>query len=120
MNKKACVSCNGSGAKRNCPALGGMICGPCCGSKRNSVIQCSAECPNNPFGANNYDEWLKLDGAWGNKCIGYVADHCPYNEHSFNNELRKYVLFEGDADEYAISDAAPLLMHAKLFWNLDQ
>jgi len=117
MAKITCVSCNGSGAKRNCPALGGMICGFCCGSKRNSAIACSAGCPNNPFGANNYDEWLKLDGAWGNKCIGYVADHYPYNEHSFNNELRKYVLFEGDADEYAISDAAPLLMHAKLFWE---
>ena len=118
MNKTACVSCNGSGAKRNCPALGGMICGPCCGSKRNSAIQCSAGCPNNPFGVNNYDEWLKLDGSWGDKCFRYVVEHYSYNEHSFKNELGKYVLDEGSVEEDIISEAAPLFMHAKLFWEL--
>ena len=117
MNKKICVSCNGSGAKRNCPALGGMICGPCCGSKRNSAIRCSAECPNNPFGVSNYNEWLKLDGSWGHKCFGYLVDHYSYNEHSLKNELRKYMLVEGNEEEDLISDAAPLLMHAKLFWE---
>ena len=117
MNKKTCVSCNGSGAKRNCPALGG-ICGPCCGSKRNSAIRCSAECPNNPFGVSNYNEWLKLDGSWGHKCFGYLVDHYSYNEHSLKNELRKYMLVEGNEEEDLISDAAPLLMHAKLFWKI--
>jgi hypothetical protein len=117
MNKKTCVSCNGSGAKRNCPALGGMICGLCCGSKRNSAIQCSAECPNNPFGVDNYDEWLRLDGSWGNKCFRYLVEHCSYNEYSFKNELGKYVLVEGSAEEDAISEATPLWMHAKLFWE---
>jgi hypothetical protein len=117
MAKITCVSCNGSGAKRNCPVLGGMICGFCCGSKRNSAIQCSAECPNNPFGVNNYDEWLKLDGSWGNKCISYVADHYAHSESSFKKDLRNYVLFEGNVDEYILSEAAPLMMHAKLFWE---
>jgi len=117
MNKKTCVSCNGSGAKRDCPALGGMICGPCCGSKRNSAIQCSAGCPNNPFGVNNYDEWLKLDGSWGEKCFGYVVEHYSYNERSFKNELGKYVLVDGSMDEDAISGATPLFLHAKLFWE---
>ena len=117
MAKITCVSCNGSGAKRNCPVLGGMICGLCCGSKRNSTIHCSAECPNNPFGVNNYDEWLKLDGSWGNKCVGYVADHYAHSESSFKRDLRNYVLFEGNVDEYALSEAAPLMMHAKLFWE---
>jgi hypothetical protein len=117
MAKIACVSCNGSGAKRNCPALGGLICALCCGSKRNSDIRCSAECPNNPFGVNNYDEWLKLDGSWGNKCLGYVADHYSFNEYSFKKELEKYVLLEGSVDEYVISEAMPLFMHAKLFWE---
>src|SRR5512137_63007 len=110
-NKKACVSCNSSGAKRNCPALGGMICGPCCGSKRNSAIRCTAECPNNPFGVNNYDEWLKLDGSWGYKCFAYAVEHYSYSEQSFNNELRKYVLVEDNAEEEVVSDAAPLMMH---------
>jgi hypothetical protein len=117
MNKSQCLSCNTGGAKRDCPALGGLICGSCCGSKRNSAITCTAECPNNPFGVNNYDEWLKIDGSWGNKCVKYVADHYPHNEHSFKSELSKYVLMEGSQDEYVVSEAAPLLMHAKLFWE---
>jgi hypothetical protein len=117
MARITCVSCNGSGAKRNCPALGGMICGLCCGSKRNSSIQCTAECPHNPFGIDNYDEWLRLEGSWGHKCIGYVADHYIYNESSFKNELRNYVLSEGDVDEFILSEATPLMMHAKLFWE---
>jgi hypothetical protein len=117
MAKITCVSCNSSGAKRHCPTLGGMICGLCCGSKRNSSLQCSAECPNSPFGVNNYDEWLKLDRSWGHKCVGYVADHYAYSESSFKNELRNYVLFEDNVDEYILSDAAPLMMHAKLFWE---
>jgi len=117
MAKTTCVSCNGSAAKRNCPSLGGMICGPCCGSKRNSAIRCSAECPHNPFGVNNYDEWLKLDGSWGNKCFGYVLEHYSYNERSFKNELGKYVLVDGSPDEDVIDETAPLFMHAKLFWE---
>jgi hypothetical protein len=117
MSKKTCISCNGAGGNRSCPALGGMIHGTCCGLKRNSSIQCSAGCPNNPFGVNNYNDWLKLDGSWGNKCIRYVADHYAYNEHSFKNELRKYVFVDGSLEEDIISDAAPLLMHAKLFWE---
>jgi hypothetical protein len=84
MGKNTCVSCNGNGAKRNCPALDGKICSRCCGSKRNSAIQCTAECPNNPFGVNNYDEWIRLDGSWGEKCFGYVMEHYGYyNEHTF-------------------------------------
>lgn len=117
MAKTICVSCNGSGAKRNCPALSGMICGLCCGSKRNSALRCSAECPNNPFGVNNYDEWLKLDGSWGSKCFTYLVEHCPYSEHSFKAELGKYVLADGSMEEDIISEATPLFMHAKLFWE---
>jgi hypothetical protein len=66
---------------------------------------------------NNYDEWLKLDGAWGHKCVGYVADHYAHSESSFKKDLRNYVLFEGNVDEYILSEAAPLMMHAKLFWE---
>ena len=118
MSRKYCVSCNGSGAKRMCPALGGSICSRCCGSQRNSAIQCTAECPNNPFGVNNYDEWLKLDGSWGEKCFGYVLEHYGYyNEHSLKKELGKYKLTEGGVTEDVFEDAAPLFMHAKLFWE---
>jgi hypothetical protein len=117
MSKKTCVSCNGSGANRNCPALDGRICGPCCGSKRNSAIRCSAGCPNNPFGVNNYNDWLRLDGLWSNKCFKYVADHYSYSEHSFKTELRKYLFVDGSLEEDDIPDAVPLMMHAKLFWE---
>ena len=46
-----------------------------------------------------------------------MADHYPYNENSFKSELEKYVLMEGSRDEYVVSEAAPLLVHAKLFWE---
>jgi hypothetical protein len=117
MNKSHCLSCNAGCAKRDCPALGGPICGACCGSKRNSSIKCTAECPMNPFGVNNYDEWLKLDGSWGNKCIRYVRDKYPHDEYSFKSELNKYVLIDGAKDEFTIAEAAPIFMYAKLFWE---
>ncbi len=117
MARTVCVSCNGSGAKRPCPALGGMICGPCCGSKRHSSIRCAAECPHNPFGVDNYDEWLRLDASWGDKCVKYIAAHCPLDEYSFKKELAGYVLFEGSVEEEVLLDAAPLWIHARLFWE---
>lgn len=39
-----CVSCAGRKGKRNCPALGSLICAQCCGTKRQSVIDCPQDC----------------------------------------------------------------------------
>ena len=117
MSKMICISCKYSSGKRNCPALGGMICGPCCGSKRNSSIPCSAECPNNPFSVNNYNDWLRLDGSSGDKCFRYVVDHYSYNEYSFKKELSQYVFIDSSLEDTDIPDAVPLFIHAKLFWE---
>jgi hypothetical protein len=41
----ACVHCRASRGKRTCPALGGLICAPCCGTYRLVEIRCPEECP---------------------------------------------------------------------------
>ena len=39
-----CLSCSERKGKRSCPALEGMICSQCCGSKREVEIQCPPDC----------------------------------------------------------------------------
>lgn len=39
-----CVSCNLRKAKRNCPALPGLICSQCCGVKMVKKINCPTDC----------------------------------------------------------------------------
>ena len=42
----ACPLCQTRKAKRNCPALGRMICPVCCGTKRLVEINCPPDCPH--------------------------------------------------------------------------
>ncbi len=39
-----CLSCNEIKGKRKCPALNGLICSICCGTKRLKEINCPSEC----------------------------------------------------------------------------
>jgi hypothetical protein len=39
-----CVSCGHRKGKRACPALGGLICTVCCGTKRLVEVRCPADC----------------------------------------------------------------------------
>lgn len=39
-----CTSCVTKKGKRNCPALGGLICPQCCGTKKEKEIDCSPDC----------------------------------------------------------------------------
>jgi len=39
-----CSSCHRRKGKRECPALNGLICTPCCGEKRVSEIHCPSDC----------------------------------------------------------------------------
>lgn len=40
-----CASCHAKLGKRQCPALGALICSVCCGTKREKTIQCPPDCP---------------------------------------------------------------------------
>ena len=40
-----CAYCHTSKGKRQCPALGGLICSICCGEHRLTKINCPADCP---------------------------------------------------------------------------
>lgn len=39
-----CLHCRGRKGKRDCPALGGRICAPCCGEHRRVEIRCPDDC----------------------------------------------------------------------------
>ena len=39
-----CAACNSRKGKRNCPALGSLICSQCCGTKKEKEIDCSEDC----------------------------------------------------------------------------
>ncbi len=71
MDEKACRKC-GSRGKRSCPALQGPICPACCGAGRVDPIPCPPECPYNPFGPGNYDQFLRVDETWQHKASDYV------------------------------------------------
>ena len=53
-----CISCNHRKGRRECPALGGMICTQCCGSKRGSEIKCPDDCRY--FGQAMGKKWFEL------------------------------------------------------------
>ncbi len=40
----ACPLCGGGKARRQCPAIGQVICATCCGTKRQGEIRCPADC----------------------------------------------------------------------------
>jgi hypothetical protein len=40
-----CAYCHARSGKRACPALTGVICGPCCGQHRGVRIDCPSDCP---------------------------------------------------------------------------
>lgn len=44
MAKLACPLCQRRRARRSCPALGQQICAVCCGTKRNTEIDCPTDC----------------------------------------------------------------------------
>ena len=39
-----CSVCESRKGKRNCPAMGDLICPQCCGSKKEKEIDCPADC----------------------------------------------------------------------------
>lgn len=53
-----CLSCNIRKGRRECPALGGMICSQCCGSKRGVEIRCPDDCQY--FGEAMGRKWFDL------------------------------------------------------------
>jgi hypothetical protein len=40
----SCAYCHSRKGKRPCPALGGLICSPCCGEHRMARISCPSDC----------------------------------------------------------------------------
>ena len=79
MDKNKCDICGKTG-RRSCPGIKGMICSVCCGTKRNSEIKCSSDCPNSPFSVPGYDLWLETDTKLVPKMLGYLKSYYSHRE----------------------------------------
>ena len=55
--------------KRPCPAKGGTITSAECGSSRNSLFVCPADCPFNPFAPSNYERLLEVESKLDRACL---------------------------------------------------
>ncbi|MFH1964438.1 MAG: hypothetical protein ABIJ42_02750 [Acidobacteriota bacterium] len=53
-----CIICNQRKGRRDCPALGGLICTQCCGSNRGIEIKCPDDCSY--FGQAMGKKWYDL------------------------------------------------------------
>jgi len=72
VKRIVCEFC-GKRAKRYCPAVEANICPLCCGMKRGTEIECTADCRFFPFSPAGYDGWLKIDLALIPKVISHVV-----------------------------------------------
>jgi hypothetical protein len=84
--KNKCGICGRKG-QRLCPALNGMICSSCCGSKRGNDLECPSHCLYFPFGTEAYDLYLKIDATWAPKVAHYVIEAVGKKE--FERTLRQ-------------------------------
>jgi len=75
MAKNSVCGICGRRGKRDCPAVVGLICPACCGSKRGTELSCPPDCLSFPFGTKAYDLWLRVDGTWFPKALEYVLRH---------------------------------------------
>ncbi|MEI8012145.1 MAG: hypothetical protein WCI27_06660 [Candidatus Omnitrophota bacterium] len=103
--KNSCSLCSSRG-RADCPALGASICGPCCGSKRNSAIKCAADCRFNPFSLANYDGWLRIDSALSRKMMEYRSHY--YDEGQFEKIIREMMYEEGAQHALDVGAAAAM------------
>lgn len=78
----SCAYCHSRKGKRPCPALGGLICSPCCGEHRMIRISCPNNCPYLdsgsdyqqkrlavPFASVRRDFYQELDRLGGHKAV---------------------------------------------------
>ncbi len=61
-----CAACQSRKGKRQCPALGNLICPVCCGTKRQKEIQCTPDCVYlGKAKATTLEK--KMSGMWGHE-----------------------------------------------------
>ena len=110
--KAPCSLCSAQG-RTDCPALGGQICGSCCGAGRNKTINCTADCQFNPFGVNNYDSWLRIDKALTGKKSAYLKKY--YSDYEISQIALTMMPTEGDRSFHTISIATTAAVYYLFF-----
>ncbi len=107
--KQKCPQCGKTG-RRNCPALGTVICSSCCGTKRISEIICSPECEYNTFGMKAIETFRELDNKlFDDVLVPYFLD----NEIVTIWEIDK--LRNESIDETDFSNKTYMLLQMRLF-----
>lgn len=101
--------------RTHCPALDAPICGPCCGSKRNVSIKCTADCRYNPFSPLNYDGWLRIDSGLSRKKLEYIARF--YNEDEFAKTVQE-MMYDGDSEHAVAMGSAAAVYYLFFFKRL--
>ncbi|MBI3316771.1 MAG: hypothetical protein HYZ85_02035 [Candidatus Omnitrophica bacterium] len=105
----------GSKGKRPCPAVGGMICPHCCGSKRGSEIFCPSDCYFYPFGPAQYDSFLAIEASFDRKSLEYIVRY--YGKDKWYETLDRMAVSESDTESGGIIAAGAaayyLLFHEK-------
>lgn len=94
-----CHFCANKG-KRACPAVDGMICPQCCGSKRGSEISCPCECRYFPFSPAQYDSFLEIERSFDCKALEYI--HLHHEEDKWYETLDRMAVDERDSESGGI------------------
>ncbi len=83
-----------------CPALDAPLCSRCCGSGRGSVIDCTPDCPTNPFGTKGYDRYHEIDTALTSKLFRLMGAD-GYDVHRMRRESKRFDLARDGDDPVA-------------------
>jgi hypothetical protein len=102
-------------SKRPCPAKGGTISAADCGAQRGSKLACPAHCPYFPFGTEAYDSWLKVDGEWISKVVGYL--YRKIGPGAMGELINKFKLRTEDPDTHAESAYYGAVYYGLMRWR---
>ena len=109
-----CHFCGAKG-KRQCPAVQGMICPQCCGSKRGTEISCPAGCHYYPFSPSQYDAFLPIEASFDRKSLEYIIRRCGKDKWYETRERMIVSERDTEADDIVANGSAAyyLLFHEK-------
>ena len=97
--------------QRECPVAGRRISPAECGSKRISEYACPSECPFNPWGMDQYDNYLAIENRLEAKQMRAVGKQYPYGIPGLS--------VEPDTDEVSNLRSYSVLRRAMMGVSLD-
>jgi len=114
MPKKLKCSHCGKRGKRICPVSEEPICPACCGSLRMSSIECTDECPHNPFGVDSYEMFLHLCRKFQYHIVEFMLKNV---EREDVLDLLGRLFVEEDMTEEQLAEAMPVCAYFCLIFG---